>query len=84
MKAREVHKGDLIAEIDPAEWITARDSAEANIHMLENKVISAAGTRSWTDDQTKRFRAPGRSQSDVHAIPARAGAGQSLARSDHV
>ena len=49
----EVHKGDLIAEIDPAEWITARDSAEANIHMLENKVISAAGTRSWTDDQTK-------------------------------
>jgi multidrug resistance efflux pump len=48
----EVHKGDLIAEVDPAEWITARDSAEANIHMLENKVLSAAGTRSWTDDQT--------------------------------
>ena len=48
----EVHKGDLIAEIDPAEWITARDSAEANLHMLENKVRSAAGTRSWTDDQT--------------------------------
>ena len=49
----QVHQGDLIAEVDPAEWITARDSAEANIHMLENKVISAAGTRSWTDDQTK-------------------------------
>jgi multidrug resistance efflux pump len=48
----EVHKGDLIAEIDPAEWITARDSAEANIHMLENKVVSASGTRSMTDDQT--------------------------------
>ncbi|HWF13197.1 MAG TPA: efflux RND transporter periplasmic adaptor subunit [Candidatus Acidoferrales bacterium] len=48
----EVHKGDLIAEIDPAEWVTARDSAEANIHMLENKVISASGTRSMTDDQT--------------------------------
>jgi HlyD family secretion protein len=48
----EVHKGDLVAEVDPAEWITARDSAEANIHMLENKVLSAAGTRSWTDDQT--------------------------------
>jgi len=48
----EVHKGDLIAEIDPAEWITERDSAEANIHTLENKVLSAAGTRSWTDDQT--------------------------------
>jgi multidrug resistance efflux pump len=48
----EVHRGDLIAEVDPAEWITARDSAEANIHMLENKVLSASGTRSWTDDQT--------------------------------
>ncbi len=48
----QVHKGELIAELDPAEWITARDSAEANIHMLENKVISAADTRSWTDDQT--------------------------------
>src|ERR1700676_1704598 len=48
----DVHKGDLIAEIDPAEWLTARDSAEANIHMLENKVISASGTRSMTDDQT--------------------------------
>src|SRR5580692_10441982 len=49
----EVHKGDLIAEIDPAEWLTARDSAVANIHMLENKVNSAADTRSWTDDQTR-------------------------------
>jgi multidrug resistance efflux pump len=48
----QVHKGDLIAEVDPAEWLTARDSAEANIHMLENKVNSAASTRSWTDDQT--------------------------------
>ncbi len=48
----QVHKGDLIAEIDPAEWLTARDSAEANIHMLENKVVSASGTRSMTDDQT--------------------------------
>lgn len=48
----QVHKGDLIAEIDPAEWITARDSAEANIHILESKVNSAADTRSWTDDQT--------------------------------
>ncbi|HXC31951.1 MAG TPA: efflux RND transporter periplasmic adaptor subunit [Verrucomicrobiae bacterium] len=48
----QVHKGDMIAEVDPAEWITARDSAEANIHMLESKVTSAADTRSWTDDQT--------------------------------
>src|SRR3974390_373220 len=48
----QVHKGDLIAEVDPAEWITARDSADANIRMLESKVSSAASTRSWTDDQT--------------------------------
>ena len=34
----EVHKGDLIAELDPAEYITARNSAEANVHMLESKV----------------------------------------------
>src|ERR1700733_13305249 len=48
----EVHKGDLIAELDPAEYISARDSAEANIRMLEAKVNSAQGTRDWTDDQT--------------------------------
>ena len=48
----EVHKGDLIAELDPAEYQTARDSAEANIRMLEAKVNSAGQTRSWTDDQT--------------------------------
>ena len=84
MKAREVHKGDLIAEIDPAEWITARDSAEANIHMLENKVISAAGHAQLDRRPNERFPAPGRSHADVHALAARAGAGQSLARSDHV
>jgi HlyD family secretion protein len=48
----EVHKGDLIAELDPAELMAARDSAEANIHTLEAKVNSAQSTRSWTDDQT--------------------------------
>jgi multidrug resistance efflux pump len=48
----EVHKGDLIAELDAAEYIAARDSAEANIHVLEAKVNSAQNTRSWTDDQT--------------------------------
>ena len=48
----EVHKGDLIAELDPAEYIAARDSAAANIRMLEAKVNSASDTRSWTDDQT--------------------------------
>jgi HlyD family secretion protein len=48
----EVHKGDLIAELDPAELAAARDSAAANIGALEAKVNSAQGTRSWTDDQT--------------------------------
>jgi HlyD family secretion protein len=48
----EVHKGDLIAELDPAELAAARDSATANIRALEAKVNSAQGTRSWTDDQT--------------------------------
>jgi HlyD family secretion protein len=48
----EVHKGDLIAELDPAELVAARDSAQANIRTLEAKVNSAQGTRSWTDDQT--------------------------------
>jgi HlyD family secretion protein len=48
----EVHKGDLIAELDPAELIAARDSATANIRALEAKVNSAQSTRGWTDDQT--------------------------------
>src|ERR1700688_3932058 len=48
----EVHKGDLIAELDPAELSAARDSADANIHTLEAKVNSASDTRNWTDDQT--------------------------------
>lgn len=48
----EVHNGDLIAELDPAELVAARDSAEANIHTLEAKVNSARDTRSWTDEQT--------------------------------
>ncbi len=48
----EVHKGDLIAELDPAELAAARDSAAANIRALEAKVNSVQGTRSWTDDQT--------------------------------
>ena len=48
----EVHKGDLIAELDPAELAAARDSAAANIGALEAKVNSAKGTQSWTDDQT--------------------------------
>ncbi len=48
----EVHKGDLIAELDPAELLTARDSAAANINTLAAKVNSARDTRVMTDDQT--------------------------------
>lgn len=48
----EVHKGDLVAELDPAELIAARDSAAANIHTLEAKVTAANDTRTWTDNQT--------------------------------
>jgi HlyD family secretion protein len=48
----EVHKGDVVAELDAAEYVSARDSAEANINMLEARVNSAQSTRSWTDDQT--------------------------------
>ncbi len=48
----EVHKGDLIAELDPAEYISALNSADANVRMLEQKVQSAQGTRTLTDDQT--------------------------------
>ena len=48
----DVHKGELIAELDPAELVAERDSAEANIHALEAKVNSARDTRSWTDSQT--------------------------------
>src|ERR1017187_4178378 len=38
----EVQKGDLIAELDPAELTAGRDSAEANIHTLEARVNSAS------------------------------------------
>jgi HlyD family secretion protein len=48
----EIHKGDLIAELDASEYVSARDAAEANTRMLEAKVNSAQNTRSWTDDQT--------------------------------
>jgi HlyD family secretion protein len=48
----EVHKTDLIAELDPAELTAARDSAAANIRTLEAKVNAAASTLGWTDDQT--------------------------------
>ncbi len=48
----EVRKGDLIAELDSAELAAARDSAAANIGVLEARVNSTRNTRSWTDDQT--------------------------------
>ncbi len=48
----EVHKGDLIAEFDPAELEAARDSAVANIRSLEAKVKSVQQMWLWTNDQT--------------------------------
>ena len=53
----EVHKGDLIAELDPAEYITARDSAEANIRMLEAKVNSARRHAQLDGRPDERFAA---------------------------
>jgi HlyD family secretion protein len=48
----EVKKGELIAELDPAELQAARDSAAANVHVLEAKVVSMRATWNWTNDQT--------------------------------
>jgi multidrug resistance efflux pump len=48
----DVKKGELIAEIDPAELKSTLASAEANIRALEAKVGSVSSTRSLTDKQT--------------------------------
>jgi HlyD family secretion protein len=48
----EIKKGQLIAELDPAELQAARDSAVANIRSLEARVGSSRNTWTWTNDQT--------------------------------
>jgi HlyD family secretion protein len=48
----EVKKGQLIAELDPAELQAALAQDEANIGSLEAKVNQSAQTLGWTDQQT--------------------------------
>jgi HlyD family secretion protein len=47
-----VKRGQLIAELDPAELQAQRDAAEANIRSLEAKVNQSTHTWDWTNDQT--------------------------------
>jgi HlyD family secretion protein len=47
-----VKAGDLIAEIDPAELVAARDAASANIRMLEARLSQSNTTRSMSDETT--------------------------------
>jgi HlyD family secretion protein len=48
----EVKAGQLIAEIDPTELKAARDSAEANIHTFESRVVQSNTTGAMSDQQT--------------------------------
>ena len=48
----EVKKDQLIAELDAAELRAARDSAVANVRVLEARVASTRNAWSWTNDQT--------------------------------
>ena len=48
----EVHKDELIAQLDPAALRSTLESAESNVKMLEAKVASAERTYTWTDQQT--------------------------------
>ena len=48
----EVHKGDLIAELDPQELQASLAAAKANILTLERSVQEAQHNYSWTNQQT--------------------------------
>jgi HlyD family secretion protein len=48
----EVKKGDLIAELDPAELQASLAAAKANASMLEESVHEAQNNVTWTNDQT--------------------------------
>lgn len=47
-----VHKGDLIAQLDPKELQASLAATRANITSLESSVQEAQHNLSWTDDQT--------------------------------
>ncbi|HTV58481.1 MAG TPA: efflux RND transporter periplasmic adaptor subunit [Verrucomicrobiae bacterium] len=47
-----VHKGDLIAQLDPKELQASLAAARANISTLESSVQEARHNLTWTDDQT--------------------------------
>ena len=48
----EVKKGQLIAELDPAELQASLAAAKANISSLESQVHESQHNYSWTNDQT--------------------------------
>jgi HlyD family secretion protein len=48
----QVHKGDLIAKLDPKELQASLAAARANIASLEHSVHEAQHSYSWTNDQT--------------------------------
>jgi HlyD family secretion protein len=48
----EVHKGDLIAELDRAELTASLAAAKANVRTLERSVQEAEHNYSWTSQQT--------------------------------
>ena len=49
----EVKSGQLLAELDGAEWQAARDSAAANVRALEARAASIQNTWIWTNEQTE-------------------------------
>jgi HlyD family secretion protein len=63
-----VHKGELIAEIDPSELAAARDSAAANIATYRARLQQSDQTRSMNDQQT----AAALRQAEAAATAARA------------
>jgi HlyD family secretion protein len=58
----QVHKGDLIAELDPKELQAGLAAAKANVSTLEESVKEAEHNYSWTTDQT------GASLDQAHAM----------------
>jgi len=75
----EVHKGDLIAELDPAELMATRDSAAANIRALQAKVTLRAKHAKLDGRSNRGFPTPGGGDSNRNPRAAGAGPGQPVA-----